>query len=67
MPHEIEEVLCTWPNGERRRVVVMSRDGNRANIIWNERVDTGCAVVTGMDELVPTEWLSPLLEEEPST
>ena len=51
------EVLCTWPNGEQRSVVVMSRDDDFARVIWNERVDTGCAVVTGMEETVLVDWL----------
>lgn len=53
-----DEVTCTWPNGESRSVVVMSRDAYSARVIWNERVDTDCAAVTGMEETVPLEWLT---------
>jgi hypothetical protein len=35
----------------------MSDDGEKAGIIWNERVDTSCTAVTGFDETVPSKWL----------
>jgi len=55
---QYDEVLCTWPNGECREVVVIACNWEEAKVIWNEEVNTGCAVVTGFDEVVPIEWLS---------
>ena len=59
MPNTDEEMMCMWPNGECKPVVVMSTHDGMADIIWNEQVDTDCAVVTGMDETVPVSWLTP--------
>lgn len=58
----MNEMLCTWPNGERREVVVAANDGKQANIFWNERVETDRAAVTGYQDKVPSEWLSPIEE-----
>ena len=54
----VNEATCTWPNGERRDVMVMSNDGQNAKVIWNERVDTASAAVTGFEETVPSAWLT---------
>jgi hypothetical protein len=47
--------FCTWPDGQKRIVVVIRDDGERAKIIWNGKVDK---TVVGFDEVVPSEWLN---------
>ena len=54
----MSEAICTWPNGESRSVEVVLDTGKRANIIWNERIDSDRKAVTGFDESVPSEWLN---------
>ncbi len=49
--------ICTWPNGEKREVVVTSDDGEYAMILWNERVESKHKAVTGFDDKVPLGWL----------
>lgn len=56
----MSESICTWPDGQQRRVMVTAMLPNdMAHVIWNERVDSDCKAVTGFDEAVPLAWLKP--------
>lgn len=68
---DLEEAICTWPNGETKRVIIMRRTVKdsliTAHVTWNERHDPipgafGC--VTGLDAEVPSDWLSPIRRED---
>jgi hypothetical protein len=53
-------VICIWPNGQTRDVVVISDDGVEAKIIWNEsieRVYKPHKDIAGFIEVVPSRWL----------
>lgn len=54
------EMICTWPNGESQKVMVISNDGKEAKILWNQPVNSESKAVMGSDDIVPTEWLSEL-------
>jgi len=55
-----KEYICTWPNGESKKVMVtsfsLSSDGgdNTARVIWNYPIN---GRVTGADDTVPVSWL----------
>ncbi len=53
-----QEATCTWPDGQRREVMIISTDGEKSRIIWNEHVDSPEKAVTGMEETVPAGWLT---------
>jgi hypothetical protein len=52
-----DEVLCCWPDGQQRKVVIMEDTGTHCRIIWNERVESPCKAVTGFEETVPKSWI----------
>ena len=53
-------MMCKWPNGDVRKVMVVAVTEDMAKIIWNERhspiLGQGCVV--GLDDEVPMGWLN---------
>lgn len=66
MTWQDREMICTWPNGESRKVMVTAIGNNgfspvpdgKARILWNQPVSSESKAVMGSDDIVPSEWLS---------
>lgn len=65
--HEFRLAVCTWPDGQSRDVAVLEDDGVEAKVIWNERVERVHKPrkdVVGFDEIVPSEWLEYVKQQD---
>jgi hypothetical protein len=50
----VVETICTWPNGERKKVYVLSRGEDTASIVWDDEIS---GERTGFSEEIPIGWL----------
>ena len=63
-PSKLEHQLCTWPNGESRRVTVVARLPDGVRVLWIDKVEKakflGKPINQRMSftEVVPERWLS---------
>lgn len=56
----MKEVICTWPDGSQKKVVLTKKQNGSCYILWNEHhsLIPGQGCVVGLDDIVPESWIS---------